>query len=152
MPQLIRIKAGADELRQLYFQLERVWFYVFREGSKSGDVSHWFDETARKSPALQRLESGSDWKDIERGESSTGKQAGRRQQTLAEAHRRVQSDWDYWMGARSKSDAEGYLRIRSAAVNAMALSKAIEAVLDEIARFAGFGVAARDGEPGRGTG
>ena len=60
--ELIRLKAFADSMAQICFQLERLWFYLFK--GDVGDLRLWFNESARKERNLNGSEVETMWRGV----------------------------------------------------------------------------------------
>jgi hypothetical protein len=127
-PELVASKECADGLVQLYFQLERLWFYLFERGfGRQSEARHWFTESARKSIAmgpvrllatqLQRVS------DLARTT---------RLHNVYEALMKLEADHEYFDGVSSGPDDDDvlfYERIWKAEDYARAISAMIRALI-----------------------
>lgn len=140
--ELILVKAFADSMTQVCFQLERLWFYLFKQNPS--ELSWWFFESANKEPHLNEPKVGSAWAEIKARFNAYKIAPGTQWEELQNRYSKVITDWQYFYDApkyhstiSTDQGEEVYKRIWRAEVNANDLSAAIGAILVEMVQFMG---------------
>lgn len=130
LPELVKVKEMADRALQLYFQLERLWFSLFRPEGKVnlGDFNHWFDESARKTLNIQdfahSVEGLQTLSSDEKHTSNSDK--------VLELSKKVRDDILYFSDLSTNDTKEVYQRIWMAEESARELSALITSIFLEL--------------------
>jgi hypothetical protein len=126
---LLRIKAFADSVSQVYFQIERLWFYLFKE--QPGKAVWWFEETVRKSCGY--AEYVGSWEAIAEDPLVLALSNSKHWEKLSTLYLKVRQEFEYFKGPANKESPDDiYQHIHKAEENADQLSAEILAIVLEV--------------------